>query len=58
MDEAGTPFCITIDYESKDDDCVTIRHRDTKEQKRVKMNDIEQVARGLIDGSLHFDSIG
>ncbi|MCK5039302.1 MAG: glycine--tRNA ligase, partial [Thermoplasmata archaeon] len=58
MDEAGTPFCITIDYESKDDDCVTIRHRDTKEQKRVKMNDIEQVARGLIDGSLNFDSIG
>ncbi len=58
MDEAGTPFCITVDYESKEDDCVTIRHRDTKEQKRVSVADIEQVARGLVDGSLDFDKLG
>jgi glycyl-tRNA synthetase len=35
MDEAGVPFCITADYESLEDDSVTIRWRDTQEQVRV-----------------------
>ncbi len=35
MDEIGTPFCITVDYHSLEDDTVTIRFRDTKEQVRV-----------------------
>jgi len=40
MDEIGTPFCITIDYDSlKNDDC-TIRYRDSGEQKRVKIKDL------------------
>ena len=36
-DEIGTPWCITFDYDSKDDGCVTIRDRDTLEQKRVPL---------------------
>lgn len=40
MDEAGTPFCICVDYESKDDASVTIRHRDSMEQERVKMDEV------------------
>jgi glycyl-tRNA synthetase len=32
MDEAGTPFCVTVDFETLDDDTVTLRHRDSTEQ--------------------------
>lgn len=39
-DEIGTPFCITYDFESKDDACVTIRHRDSMAQERVKIEDL------------------
>ena len=39
-DEIGTPFCITYDFESKEDGCVTIRHRDTMAQERIKMEDL------------------
>jgi glycyl-tRNA synthetase len=35
QDEAGTPFCVTIDYESKDSGTVTLRFRDSMEQVRV-----------------------
>jgi glycyl-tRNA synthetase len=35
QDEAGTPFCVTIDYESKDNGTVTLRSRDSMEQVRV-----------------------
>ncbi|MGA1866608.1 MAG: His/Gly/Thr/Pro-type tRNA ligase C-terminal domain-containing protein, partial [Thermoplasmatota archaeon] len=40
MDEIGTPFSITVDYESKEDDTVTIRFRDTAEQIRVPVHDV------------------
>ncbi len=39
-DEIGTPFCITYDFESKDDQAVTIRHRDSMEQERVAIDDL------------------
>jgi glycyl-tRNA synthetase len=35
QDEAGTPFCVTIDYESKDNGTVTLRFRDSMEQIRL-----------------------
>jgi glycyl-tRNA synthetase len=35
QDEAGTPFCITVDYESKENNSVTLRFRDSMEQIRV-----------------------
>jgi glycyl-tRNA synthetase len=40
MDEIGTPFCVTIDFESLNDGQVTIRHRDTTEQIRVAIDDV------------------
>jgi len=40
QDEIGTPFCITYDFESEEDGCVTIRDRDTMEQQRVKIGDL------------------
>lgn len=40
QDEAGTPFCITVDGETLTDKTVTIRDRDTLEQSRVKIDDV------------------
>jgi glycyl-tRNA synthetase len=35
QDEIGTPFCVTYDFESENDGCVTVRHRDSMEQERT-----------------------
>lgn len=40
QDEIGTPFCITYDFDSEVDHCVTIRHRDTTQQERIAMDQV------------------
>ncbi len=40
QDEIGTPFCITFDFESLEDGCVTIRERDSMQQERIKIEDV------------------
>ncbi|MBI2620714.1 glycine--tRNA ligase [candidate division WWE3 bacterium] len=40
QDEIGTPFCVTIDYQTLDDDAVTVRDRDTTNQERVSVDDL------------------
>ncbi len=40
QDEIGTPYCVTIDYQTKDDDTVTLRYRDSMEQVRIKIAQI------------------
>ncbi|MDF1617090.1 glycine--tRNA ligase [Petrocella sp. FN5] len=42
QDEIGTPFCITYDFDSNEDQSVTIRHRDSMEQERVKISELLQ----------------
>jgi len=43
QDEIGTPICLTIDFDTVEkDQCVTLRHRDTMEQIRIKIEDIEK----------------
>ncbi len=45
QDEIGTPYCVTIDFDSLKDDTVTIRHRDTTKQERVKIKNLgEKIA--------------
>ena len=39
-DEIGTPYCVTVDFDTLNDECVTIRDRDTMEQVRVKISDL------------------
>lgn len=39
-DEIGTPYCITIDFETENDGCVTVRDRDTMEQIRIKIEEV------------------
>ncbi|TXD52179.1 MULTISPECIES: glycine--tRNA ligase [unclassified Polaribacter] len=49
QDAAGTPFCITVDHDSLTDNCVTIRHRDTMEQKRVAIADLKEIIKAEVD---------
>ena len=42
QDEIGTPFCITYDFESAEDNAVTVRDRDSMEQERVKIADLKE----------------
>lgn len=41
LDEIGTPFCVTYDFESAEDGCVTVRERDTMAQERIKIEDLD-----------------
>ena len=41
QDEAGTPLCITFDFDSLEDNCVTVRHRDSMEQERIAIADLK-----------------
>ena len=41
-DEIGTPFCITFDFDSLEDNCVTVRDRDTMEQVRLPIDELNE----------------
>ncbi|WP_372793858.1 glycine--tRNA ligase [Lutibacter sp.] len=49
QDAVGTPFCITVDHDTLNDDSVTIRYRDTMEQKRVKISELRDIIKEEID---------
>lgn len=48
QDAIGTPFCITVDYQSLEDNTVTLRHRDSMEQERVAITDLERIISDLV----------
>jgi glycyl-tRNA synthetase len=48
QDAIGTPFCVTIDHQTKEDGTVTIRHRDSMQQERVPMNSIKAMVLNAI----------
>ena len=41
QDEIGTPFCLTVDFQSLEDQTVTVRDRDTMAQERVAVKELE-----------------
>ncbi len=49
QDEIGTPYCITYDFDSKEDECVTVRDRDTMEQERVKIFELVSFIESKLD---------
>jgi glycyl-tRNA synthetase len=49
MDAVGTPFCITVDHQTLEDNTITIRERDTMQQQRVAITDIEKIVRAKVD---------
>ena len=48
QDEIGTPFCVTVDHQSLEDEAVTVRDRDTWEQERVKISELAEHLRGRL----------
>jgi glycyl-tRNA synthetase len=48
QDAIGTPFCITIDYETLENDTVTIRHRDSMQQERVAIQDLKSLIQNQV----------
>jgi glycyl-tRNA synthetase len=53
QDAIGTPFCVTVDHQTTEDETVTIRYRDSMEQERVKIDDLH----GIIAGKVSFKSL-
>ena len=43
MDAIGTPFCVTVDQQTKEDDTVTIRYRDTMQQERIPADKVREI---------------
>ena len=41
QDEIGTPVCVTVDFDTLEDGCVTVRDRDTMAQERIKIEDLK-----------------
>ncbi|MFX0556298.1 glycine--tRNA ligase [Maribacter sp. CXY002] len=49
QDANGTPFCITVDHQTKEDQTVTIRHRDSMDQERVSIPDLRKIISNAVD---------
>lgn len=49
QDEIGTPFCITYDFDSENDGCVTVRDRDTMQQERIALTELENYINTRLD---------
>ena len=48
MDAIGTPFCVTVDQQTKEDDTVTIRFRDTMQQERIPLSKVKEIVMNAI----------
>ena len=57
QDEIGTPFAVTVDYETKETGTVTLRDRDSMKQVRLKTDDLQKIIPALIDGSIKFAAL-
>ncbi|MEW6222593.1 MAG: glycine--tRNA ligase [Candidatus Hadarchaeota archaeon] len=57
-DEVGTPYCVTVDYRTLEDDTVTLRERDTTAQVRLPAKKLPETINSLICGKISFESAG
>jgi glycyl-tRNA synthetase len=57
QDEIGTPFAVTVDYETKENSTVTLRDRDSMKQVRIPITKLPETTLALIDGSIMFSSL-
>jgi glycyl-tRNA synthetase len=57
QDEIGTPFAITVDYETKENNTITLRDRDTMLQVRIAIPESPETIRGLVDGKIFFATL-
>ena len=56
-DEIGVPYAVTVDFQSLDDDTVTLRERDSMAQVRVPSAEVPGVIKGLIDGGASWEEV-
>ncbi len=52
QDEIGTPFCLTVDFQTLEDGCITIRDRDSKLQQRFSLKNIKGICEALLDNEI------
>ena len=57
QDEIGTPFAITVDYDTKETHTVTVRDRDSMEQVRIKIQNLPETISALVDRNMTFASL-
>ncbi len=57
QDEIGTPFAVTVDYESRENKTVTLRDRDTMKQARIAITDLPEIVEDLVNGNITFASL-
>jgi glycyl-tRNA synthetase len=57
-DEVGTPYCVTVDYETLEEGTVTIRDRDTMEQVKVQAEDVVKTISSLLLREKSFQEAG
>ena len=48
QDAIGTPFCVTVDHQTLEDNCVTLRDRDTMQQERVAISELSNIIAGRV----------
>ena len=56
-DEIGTPFAVTVDHQTLEDETVTIRERDSQEQVRVPLSDVTDKINSLLNKEVSFSDI-
>ena len=57
QDAIGTPFCVTVDHDTLNDNCVTIRYRDTMEQERIPIADLRNIVAEKVSMKALFEKI-
>ena len=57
-DEIGTPYCVTVDFESLEDNTVTVRNRDSTKQIRIEIEDLKETIKKLINKEIEFEKAG
>jgi glycyl-tRNA synthetase len=57
QDEIGTPFAVTVDYDTKENNTVTLRDRDSMKQVRITINSLPETIKGLVEGTTKFGDI-
>ncbi len=57
QDAIGTPLCVTVDFETLEDECVTVRFRDTMEQKRVKISELQSLVESEVSMRRLFEKL-
>lgn len=57
QDAIGTPICVTVDHDSLEDGCVTIRHRDSMAQERVKIEELPSIVENIVSFKRLFEKL-